>query len=240
MLKRFAILFMIIPIFAISCTASQENSLPTASPTALPPVVETDSVVETDTVAEIPVNNEQQYVNNEFGLTFSIPANWAGPEEYEVEQTLRVEVATDAVYPYGTDPTERPDEVANAYHVIIQYDKDGQQGDMDSTYQSLAAMQDGESISDARGMIIRVRQLDLEGLMGFEYIATLSETAQTTPVYNREVILMDEQSNRLTVLGTPSRVEINDGTSWRDAYRLIDEANLPFYRQIVDSITIDK
>ena len=101
-------------------------------------------------------------------------------------------------------------------------------------------MQDGESLSDARGMIIRVRQLNLDGLTGFEYISTLSETAQTSPVYSREVVLMDEQANVLTVLGTPSKVEITDGTAWQDAYQSIDEANLPFYRQIVESITIDK
>ena len=195
---------------------------------------------ETDAAMEMPAIDQQQYVNNEFGLSFLLPTNWAGPEEYVLEQTLRVEVATDAVYPYGTDPLERPDEVVNAYHVIIQYDKNSQNGDLNSTYQALAAMQDGESLSDARGMIIRVRQLNLDGLTGFEYISTLSETAQTSPVYSREVVLMDEQANVLTVLGTPSKVEITDGTAWQDAYRSIDEANLPFYRQIVESITIEK
>jgi hypothetical protein len=199
--------------------------------TSPPPAVSTDAVV------EMPAIDPQQYVNNEFGLSFGFPTNWAGPEEYIVEQTLRVEVATDAVYPYGTDPTERPNEIANAYHIIIQYDKNGQ-GNVNSTYQSLAAMQDGESLSDARGMIIRVRQVDLGGLTGFEYIATLSETAQTEPVYGRSVILMEAQSNLLTVLGTPSRVEVADGAAWRDAYRSIDEANLLFYRQIVESIKI--
>lgn len=205
-----------------------------APQSSLPPAAETDAAVET------PAIDQQQYVNNAYGLSFLLPANWFGPEEYVVDQTLRVEVGTDQVYPYGTDPTERPDEVSNAYHIIIQYDKDGQNGEVNSTYQSLAAMQDGESLSDARGMIIRVRQLELNGMMGFEYISTLSETAQTEPVYIREVVLMDEQGNMLTVLGTPSKVEIGDGTAWRDAYRLIDEVNLPFYRQIVDSITIEK
>jgi hypothetical protein len=188
----------------------------------------------------MPAIDQRQYVNNEFGLTFLMPTNWFGPEEYISDQTLRVEVGSDQVYPYGTDPTERPNEMVNAYHVIVQYDKDGQNGDLNSTFQSLAAMQDGESLSDNRGMIIRVRQLALNGLTGFEYISTLSEAAQTEPVYIREVILMDEHAHMVTVLGTPSRVEITDGTAWQDAYKLIDEANLPIYRQIVASITIDK
>jgi hypothetical protein len=60
------------------------------------------------------------------------------------------------------------------------------------------------------------------------------------PVYIREVILMDEQSNWLTILGTPSKVEVGDDAAWRDAYRIIDEANLAFYHEIVESMTIDK
>lgn len=179
-------------------------------------------------------------MNDVFGLSFRYPVNWFGPEEYVSEQILRVEVGSDQVYPYGTDPLERPDEAANAYHVIIQYVKDGQAVNLNSTYQSLANMQDGESISGNREMIIRVRQLDLGGLTGFEYISTLSETAQTMPVYIREVILMDEQSNWLTILGTPSKVEVGDDAAWQDAYRIIDEANLAFYHEIVESMTIDK
>jgi hypothetical protein len=199
-----------------------------------PPVTETDTPVDTE------AQSQQQYVNDVFGLSFRYPVNWFGPEEYVSEQILRVEVGSDQVYPYGTDPLERLDEAANAYHVIIQYVKDGQAVNLNSTYQSLANMQDGESISGNREMIIRVRQLDLGGLTGFEYISTLSETAQTMPVYIREVILMDEQSNWLTILGTPSKVEVGDDAAWRDAYRIIDEANLAFYHEIVESMTIDK
>ncbi|MCA9899351.1 MAG: hypothetical protein KC433_14260 [Anaerolineales bacterium] len=199
---------------------------------ALPPVVEINT---TETLL---TNDQQEYANSAFGLSFLLPANWFGPEEYVSEQTLRVEVGTDAVYPYGTDPTERPEAKPNAYHVVVQYDKDGQSGDMNDTYQTLAAMQDGESLSDARGMIIRIRPLDLNGLTGYEYIATLSETAQTTAVYSRMSILTDAQGNFVTVLGTPSQVELADGTSWQDAYRLIDEVNLPAYHQIVSSISV--
>jgi len=100
-------------------------------------------------------------------------------------------------------------------------------------------MQDGESLSDARSLVIRVRQLKVGKFDGIEYISTLSETAQTEPVYVRQVILIDEQSNMLTIMGTPNNVEIGDGMEWRDAYKMVDEANLMLFRQIVESIVIE-
>ena len=106
------------------------------------------------------------------------------------------------------------------------------------TYQALSKMQDGESLSGARSLIIRVRQLELGKFKGFEYIATLSETAQTDHVYVREVILVDDQSNSLSVSGQPANVEVSDGAKWRDDYRTIDEANLDVFHAILDSISI--
>ena len=71
------------------------------------------------------------------------------------------------------------------------------------------------------------------------YISTLSETAQTDPVYIRQVILIDGQSNLLTIMGTPNNVEISSGASWRDVYQAIDEANLAAFHKIVESITVE-
>jgi len=88
-------------------------------------------------------------------------------------------------------------------------------------------------------MIIRVRQLELGRFKGFEYISTLSETAQTEHVYGREVILIDEQSNLLTVFGTPSNVEVSNSEEWRDVYQMIDEANLTIFHEIIETITIE-
>lgn len=238
MLKKVSGLLLLLSLFAISCNAPQNagalrqdelGSQMAGGPVAEQPAAETDLAVPDTAIVQ------QQYVNDAFGLSFLLPTNWFGPEEYVSEQTLRVEVGSDPVYPYGTDPLERPEARANAYHVVVQYDKDG---DLTSTYQSLAAMQNGESLSDARGMIIKVRPLNFNGLTGYEYITTLSDTAQTTPIYSRTSILLDAQGNYLTVFGTPSQVELADGTSWQDAYQLIDEANLSYYRQVVESISV--
>ena len=52
-------------------------------------------------------------------------------------------------------------------------------------------------------------------------------------------MLFDEQTNDLlTIVGQPNNVEISNGAQWRDVYRTIDEANLKFFHDIVESITI--
>ena len=100
-------------------------------------------------------------------------------------------------------------------------------------------MKDGESLSDTRNLTIRVRQLDIGRFKGFEYISTLSETAQTDHVYAREVILFDEQTNDLlTIMGQPNNVEVSNGTNWRVVYQSIDDANLSSFHKIVETITI--
>jgi len=181
----------------------------------------------------------KSYTNGAFGLEFQYPSSWFGPDEYVSDQNLRVEVGSDKVYPYGTDRTEPIYQTRNSYYVLIQYSKNDQNQVWDDTYQSLLNLQDGESLSDARSLVIRVRQLKVGRFNGIEYISTLSETAQTEPVYARQVILFDEQSNVLTVMGTPNNVEISDNMEWRDAYQMVDEANLILFRQIVESITVE-
>jgi hypothetical protein len=180
----------------------------------------------------------KSYANSTFGLGFRYPSSWFGPDEYVSDQNLRVEIGSDVVYPYGTDRMEQIYEVKNSYYVLIQYSKNDQNQYWKDTYQSLLNLQDGESLSDARSLVIRVRQLKLGRFEGIEYISTLSETAQTEPVYIRQVILFDEQSNVLTIMGTPNNVEIGNGAEWRDAYKMIDEANLNLFHQIVESITV--
>lgn len=177
------------------------------------------------------------YTNTAFGFGFQYAANWFGPSEYISDRTLRVEVGSDKVYPYG-EPPEQPSDVKNSYNVIIQYTKNNQNSYWKDTYQSLQNIKDGESLSDTRSLIIRVRQLDIGRLKGFEYISTLSETAQTSHVYTREVMLFDEQTNDLlTIVGQPINVEVSNGMNWRDVYQTIDEANLIFFHKIVESLT---
>jgi hypothetical protein len=200
-------------------------AVPTQVPVAVSPTVEDQPA------------NLKTYTNSDFGLGFQYPSNWFGPDEYISGQDLRVAVGSDVVYPYGEMP-EQPSEVKNSYSVILQYSKNSQNQYWKDTYRSLLNLKDGESYSDGRSMIIRVQQLNIGRFKGIEYISTLSETAQTDPVYIRQVILIDDQSNLLTIMGTPNNVEVSSGTEWRDVYRKIDEANQTFFHDIVDSITL--
>jgi len=181
----------------------------------------------------------KSYSNSSVGLGFQYPSSWFGPDEYVSDQSLRVEIGSDVVYPYGTDRMEQIYEARNSYYVLLQFSKNDQNQYWQDTYQALLNLQDGESLSDARNLLTRVRQLKVGRFEGFEYISTLSETAQTEPAYSRHVILIDGQSNVLTLMGTPNNVEVGDGATRRDAYRIIDEENLALFRQIVESITVE-
>jgi hypothetical protein len=233
------ILFLLLMLaFALNACAPQSPADPLPQPVAetadptLSPQPLTASPSNTASSAE---NN--RYINNDFGLSFQYPAAWFGPDEYVSGDTLRVSIGSDVVYPYGTDRTEQIYTLPNSYYLILQYTQNNQNTYWQETYQSLAGMQDGESFSDGRGRIIRVRQFDLGDFTGFEYIATLSDTAQTEPVYSREVILVDDQANLLTISGSPNNVEIGNGANWRDLYYSVDEQNQNTFHAILASIT---
>ncbi|BBB47159.1 hypothetical protein Pelsub_P0386 [Pelolinea submarina] len=153
--------------------------------------------------------------------------------------TLRIAIGSDVVYPYGTDRADQALTQPNSYYIVVQYTKNNRNTYWQDTYQKLTAMQDGESLSDTRSRIIRVRQLNLDDLHGFEYTATLSDTAQTEPIYSREVILVDDQSNLLTISGSPNTVEIPAGEDWRDLYRAVDEQYQDAFHAILDSIQLN-
>jgi hypothetical protein len=205
------------------------------------PVLPTATIVEVTPIAPtaaVQASTNNTYSNSEFGLSFQFPAGWFGPDEYIVDQTLRVEVGSDKVYPYGTGLEDRIYDLKNSYSVVIQYSKNDQNSYAMDIYQSLQNMQDGESLSDERGLITRVRQVTVGRFNGFEFISTLSESAQTEPVYIRQVILFDEQSNSLSIMGSPNNVEVADGANWRDVYQMVDEENVSIFHQIVESIVV--
>jgi hypothetical protein len=179
----------------------------------------------------------KEYSNSAFGLSFRLPAGWFGPEEYISEPTLRVEIGSDQVYPYGQAP-EQSSGVVNSYRIILQYTKHNQNTYWKETYDQVVKLKDGESVSGARSMLIRVRQLEIGRLHGVEFISTLSETAQTDPVYSREVILVDDQANLLTISGSPVNVDLSNGRPWRDAYRAIDDQNVEILHKVLESLTI--
>ena len=182
----------------------------------------------------------KQYANSAFGLAFQYPADWFGPDEYISGDTLRVAVGSDVVYPYGTDGTDRVSEGKNSYNIVIQLTKNNQNQTWQGTTQLLASLKDGEAHSTARSKIIRVQSLNLGKFSGYEYISTLSETAQTEPVYMREILLTDGESSLLTLSGSPNNVEISGGTNWRETYQKIDEANQAIFEKILESITIEQ
>ncbi len=153
--------------------------------------------------------------------------------------TLRVAIGSDVVYPYGTDRTDQALTQPDSYYVVVQYTKNSRDTYWQDTYQKLTAMQDGESVEDMRSRIIRVRQFNLADLRGLEYIATLSDTAQTEPVYSREVILVDDRSNLLTISGSPNNVEIPAGANWRDLYRAVDEQYQDIFHAILASMALN-
>ncbi len=232
--------FVLMIFFAIGACAPRAAAIP-APPPATEPAAFQETQIPTADLSTAAAQSPawQQYTNSEFGLSFQFPPEWFGPEEFVSDQMIRTEIGTDKVYPYGTDPAERIDAVKNSYHVVIQFSRNDQNTFCNDTFQSLVSLQDGESLSGPRSLIIRVRQLELGRFKGFEYITTLSEAAQTEPVHLREVILVDEQYNLLTILGTPSSVEISDGRDWREVYRMMDEAYRPFFHKIVESITVE-
>ena len=70
-------------------------------------------------------------------------------------------------------------------------------------YSILRDLTDGESLSEARDLIIRVRNSTSGKFEGIEYLLTLSATVQTEMYYVRQVVLFDEQLNVLNVTGMP-------------------------------------
>lgn len=227
------LVFTLIALFTLSACAPRliETPIPvdlTELPVVSPQPVETE-----------PAATGDVYQNAAFGFGFTFPADWFGPEEYVSEQTLRVEVGSDNVYPYGTSPEARVYNGTNSYSIIIQYSKNDQGTYWQDTYQALIPLAEGESTSDARSLNIKVRNLEIGRFTGLEYIATLSETAQTEAVYARQVYLVDDQSNVISVMGTPNNVVVNAGEDWRAVYQQIDEANVEFFKYLVDSITVE-
>jgi hypothetical protein len=238
-MRKTITLFLLMMVLTLNGCAP----LATATPVTLP-AIGTAVAVETQIpTADSPTEEDQSitwklYINNTFEFGFLYASNWFGPSESVSDGTLRVEIGSDKVYPYG-EPPVKPSDVKNSYNVVIQYMKNNQNSYWKDTYQSLQTLKDGESLSGTKSLIIRVKQLDIGRFKGFEYISTLSETAQTDHVYTREVMLFDEQTNDLlTLMGQPINVEVGNGTNWRDVYQTIDEANLMFFNKIVESISI--
>jgi hypothetical protein len=223
-------LFLLLVLIGVSACAPKT----TASPTQTPVPVVTDAPT---AVTATDVADEKQYTNDAFKFRFKYPSNWFGPDEYISDNTLRLAVGSDVVYPYGEVP-ETPSDVKNSYLVVIQYTKNAT--NTVDLYQTLEKMKDGESTSGARGLLTRVRALQVGRFDGFEYISTVSATAQTEYFYTRNVLLLDKQTNDLiTIIAQPNNVEVPDLAKRADLYQSIDAANLPMLYKIIESITAE-
>lgn len=235
-MKKLLTSFSSIVIFTLAACAPQ-MAAPVELNTIAPTPTQAVATIPATTVDPDPASSFKSYTNSQFGLGFQFPGNWYGPDEYISDSVLRVAVGSDVVYPYGEAP-DQPSNVTNSYLVVLQYSRNDQNTYWKDNYQALTNLQDGESFSDGRGLIIRMREIQLGRFKGFEYIATLSDNAQTEASYSREVILVDDQANLITISGRPNNVEVPLDTEWRDVYKTIDEQNVIYFHQIVDSITV--
>jgi hypothetical protein len=240
MQKTFPVFLLMMILTLNACVPVAVIGTPSLPTIEQVPVVATQIPTIVSPTEVNPTASLKLYTNNAFGLSFQYPSSWFGPGEYVLGETLRVEVGSDKVYPYGERP-EQPSDVKNSYNIVIQYTKNNQNSSWKETYQSLLNLKDGESLSGARSLLIRVRQFDLGRFKGFEYITTLPETAKTDYTYGREVILFDEHTNDLiTILGQPYNVDVSNAAEWQNVYRTIDDANLIFFHKIVESMTTGK
>lgn len=259
MKKTLSLMFCVLALMLSACVTPRATGTPAVEfpteepnmPTETVVMSETAVVSETETPAatdETPVptetgepvtDGEKQYTNDEFKFGFRYPSNWFGPDEYISDNTLRLAVGSDEVYPYGEVP-ETPSTVLNSYLVILQYTTNNQNAETSQTFETLASLADGESKSDTRTTITRVRVVQLGRFTGYEYITTLSETAQTERFYMREVLLVDEANkDTIRISGQPNNVEITDPATWRDVYIRIDQENLAIFEAIIDSVTAE-
>jgi hypothetical protein len=239
-MKIFLIGFLIVCSLTVNaCSPSLTSPAPTPTPAPNPVLpTQTPTLIVKAPTSMVTADSMKSFTNRDFGLAFKFPSGWFGPDEYISDQTIRVEIGSDTVYPYGADRSDQTRQLKDSYTVILQYSKNDQNQVWKDSYQSLINLKDGESLSNGRGIIIRIRQINLDRFHGFETISTLSDTAQTEPLYARQVILIDDHSNVLSIFGTPNNVEVKKGANWRDIYRQIDEQNLKIFHEIVDSVII--
>jgi len=193
-----------------------------------------------------PFGDWSEYKNESIGFRFLYPSSWYGPDVYEQDGSLRLEVGSDVVYPYGTDRTDQKNTIPDSYFITINYFENTQNRTWDdfinsgwiTSYLDLLNLENGQSVSTTRSLVIRVREVTLGDFVGLEYIATLSDTAQTERGYAREIMAFDKELNWLRVTGFPNLVEITDPENWKDDYRRVDEANLEIFEKIAESIII--
>ena len=226
------LIVLVVMMGLTSCNLPKEAPATEVMSTATSQV---DEMVETPTV----VATENVYSNEAFGLSFDYPADWFGPDEYIDDNTVRIGIGSDVVTSYGGVPLEVPPFQKNAYQVVVQYTLENKNTYINDTLNTLANLQDGEMAETGRSRLIRVRALTVGDYSGYEYIATLSESAQTEYFYVREVVLQNAEGDLITILGGPSNVAVEEGANWREVYAGIDQNYLSDFYQIIESLELN-
>ena len=244
MLKYLILGGLITGLVLSACSAAAPESTEEHIPTST--VQEMPDPTPSPEATENPFGDWMEYINDSVGFRYLYPAAWYGPDAYESEGSLRLEVGSDVVYSYGTSREDQVTTVPDSYYITIQYFENIQGRTWDDflssgwidSYLELLIMEDGESITTARSLIIRVREVSLGEFQGLEYIATLSDTAQTERGYLREIMAFDENLNWLRITGSPNLVEITDPENWKDDFSRVDLANLEIFTTLAESIEI--
>jgi len=190
-----------------------------------------------------------EFQDDVFGLNTCYPPDWNGPEVHRWDSGVTAEIGTDVVYPMGTGLDARKYHVKDAYFISISYiernmpglsfDKFSAENSWIQIYTQLLNISDGESISDARNLTIRLGEVTLGDFHGLEYISTLSETAQTEIHYARKVLLFDDELNEISVTGTPNNVIILDSEEWFQAYQRVDAEYEGYFNQVLKCIHLE-
>ena len=244
MLKYLILSGLITGLVLSACSAAAPESTVEHIPTSTVQKMPDPTLSPEET--ENPYGDWMEYINEPVSFRYLYPSAWFGPEVYESEGSLRLEVGSDVVYPYGSSREDQITTVPDSYYITIQYFENIQGRTWDDfissgwidSYLELLRMEDGEFITTARSLVIRVSEVSLGDFQGLEYIATLSDTAQTERGYLREIMAFDENLNWLRITGSPNLVEITDPENWKDDYRRVDLANLDIFTTLAESIEI--
>lgn len=223
------------PVETVSQASPTAADIPTEEPTPLPEPTEN------------PFGDWLEYRNGEYGFRFLYPADWFGPEVYESDGSLRIEVGSDQVYPYGTSREDQITSVPDSYYILIQYveNREGRTWDdytssgWIDTYLELLDKEDGHFILTPRLVATRIGEVNLGDFSGLMYLATIPDNAQTERAYTREVVLFDSELNWLRISAMPNLVQIADVSQWKNDYARVDTANLETFLTLLESIEIE-
>ncbi len=237
---------LIISLFMGACSAAAPVITDESPPPLTATIEKETDPTPTPEATQNPYGDWMEYQNENIGFRFLYPAAWYGPDVHEVDRSLRLQVGSDQVYPYGTDRVDQVSTIPDSYFIIIQYfeNTDGKtwqdyinSGWIDA-YLDLLDKENGATVTTPRSLTIRVADVSLGNFQGLEYIATLSDTAQTERFYAREIMAFDEDLNWLRITGFPNLVDITDPENWKNDYARVDQANLETFLTLVESIEI--